>query len=166
MSDDLELKSVRSASVVSGAPAASSLKKSLIGELRELIRRNREIAAQLRAVRKIERTLVNGDDLHPQITANAERLTRACRIALLESDEPQTVGEIYARIRRRSSFNFATPERAMSMIGRTLAKIAASGELRCNAGAWERNISPDGDVEVLHLGSEATMRPDEVVLRK
>jgi|HubBroStandDraft_6_1064221.scaffolds.fasta_scaffold01459_5 hypothetical protein len=146
--NDLELESARSANILSRVPAASSLKERLIGELRELTRQNREITAQLRAVRQIERNLSNRGDVHKGLTANAERLTRACRIALLESDVPQTVQQIYARIQRRNSFHFTTPERAMRTIGRTLAEIAARGEIRCNAGAWERNIAPGAGVEI------------------
>jgi len=36
----------------------------------------------------------------------------------------------------------------MRTIGRTLAEIAARGEIRCNAGAWERNIAPGAGVEI------------------
>lgn len=139
MINDLELDPARPEHIDSEMPAASSLKSGLLRELQELTRQNCEIAAQLRAIRQIERNLTNGGDRQRGLTANTSRLMRACRIALLESDEPQTVQQIYARIQRRSSFYFTAPERAVSMIGRTLAEIAASGELRCNAGAWERN---------------------------
>jgi hypothetical protein len=132
--------------------SASALKERLLGELLELNRQNGEITAQLRAIRHLEKSIANGLDLQQEVTASAARLARACRIALLESDEPQSVGQIHARIQRRNSFYFsAAPEKALSMIGRTLAEIAARGEIRCNAGAWERAVLTDGDIEIAHL---------------
>jgi len=138
--DDLQMEDAQFENAGSQVTAASTLKERLIEELRELARQNSEIAAQLRTIRQIQKSLAHGLDPNPASTSACAHLMRACRIALLESDKPQTLQQIHARIEHRASFYFTAPEKAASMIGRTLAEMAARGETQCNAGSWERSL--------------------------
>jgi hypothetical protein len=140
MDDDLQMEDAQFENAGSQVTAASTLKERLIEELRELARQNSEIAAQLRTIRQIQKSLAHGLDPNPASTSACAHLMRACRIALLESDKPQTLQQIHARIEHRASFYFTAPEKAASMIGRTLAEMAARGETQCNAGSWERSL--------------------------
>jgi len=74
------------------------------------------------------------------------RLKRACRIALMELEEPASVEEIYSRIARRGSFSFMNPEYAGVAIARALGGMAQQGEVYClNDGPcwlWKRKY-PD-----------------------
>jgi len=56
-------------------------------------------------------------------------LKRACRIALLETDQPLSETEIYARIVRRGSFAFEEDEVAHAAIARELQAMAKAGEI-------------------------------------
>jgi hypothetical protein len=69
-------------------------------------------------------------------------LRRACRIALLETTEPVSLDEIYARILRRGSFFFASADVAAWAIGKELNAMATEGEIRRVAATskprWQR----------------------------
>lgn len=62
----------------------------------------------------------------PYIPVTSE-LTRACRIALLESQELASPEEIHARILRRASFSFVGIERPLAAIARALEILAEEG---------------------------------------
>jgi hypothetical protein len=55
-------------------------------------------------------------------------LRRACRIALMEIDEPASAEEIYSRIVRRESFTFNSSDDAVAAIARALEVMARDGE--------------------------------------
>ncbi len=63
-----------------------------------------------------------------KMSAAKSRMRRACRIALLETDEPATVDEIYSRIAQRESFSFANAYQATAAIRQTLNLMTAQGE--------------------------------------
>jgi hypothetical protein len=81
------------------------------------------------------------------------RLRRACRIALLETDEPLSEQEICARILRRGSFSFVDAGSAYLAILKELTAMAEAGEVRhplsdSNNGSsdgWQR-ISGEEDL--------------------
>jgi len=55
-------------------------------------------------------------------------LERACRIALLETDQPTSVEGIYDRITKRGSFVFVSYERAFRAIALAMARLVRRGE--------------------------------------
>ena|ERR1700730_9174023 len=57
-------------------------------------------------------------------------LTRACRIALMESQGTASLEEIYSRIRRRGSFSFAGIEYPLVAIARILDILAGEARTR------------------------------------
>ena len=69
-------------------------------------------------------------------------LRRACRIALLETNEPASDAEIYARIVRRGSYSFTGPDSAARAIAEELHAMLVQGELRrvgnLATQAWQR----------------------------
>lgn len=56
------------------------------------------------------------------------RMRRACRIALLETDEAATVDEIYLRIAQRGSFHFDNVYQASAAIRQMLNLMTKQGE--------------------------------------
>jgi hypothetical protein len=69
-------------------------------------------------------------------------LRRACRIALMETDEPAGAEEIYSRILRRESFIFNSSDGAVAAIARALEAMAGDGETsilkNCLPLRWKR----------------------------
>jgi hypothetical protein len=63
-----------------------------------------------------------------KIVAN-ESMRRACRIALMESEEAATVDEIYSRITHRESFYFDNAYQAAAAIRQTLNLMTEQGEI-------------------------------------
>ena len=61
-------------------------------------------------------------------SVSGEKLRRACRIALMESDEAASTEEICSRILRRGSFPFKDLAHARATIARTLEVMARAGE--------------------------------------
>lgn len=92
----------------------------------------------------------NGGALDRQLLNGAKQsepgLSRACRIALLESSTA-SLEEIRERIVRRGSFSFAEPPSADATIVLTLNLMAAVGEIRCveieNQKCWQRIATAD-----------------------
>ena len=73
-------------------------------------------------------------------------LRRACRIALMETDAPESAAQILERIAKRNSIsieNLADPESAVIA---ELKQMASEGETTCLAGVgterWQRMYSP------------------------
>jgi hypothetical protein len=60
--------------------------------------------------------------------ATTKRVRRACRIALMETDEAVTVEEIYLRIAQRGSFHFDNVYQAAVTIRQTLHLMTQQGE--------------------------------------
>lgn len=56
------------------------------------------------------------------------KLERACRIALMETDQPLSVEAIYDRIVRRESFVFSGHKRPFRAIAFAMARLARRGE--------------------------------------
>ncbi|HVR26272.1 MAG TPA: hypothetical protein VMU26_23465 [Candidatus Polarisedimenticolia bacterium] len=79
--------------------------------------------------------MVNEKDrmTRPEIRGKAsisdERLRRACRIAVMETDEAASAEDIRSRILRRESFSFKNLEYAAVAIARTLDMMAEEGEV-------------------------------------
>ena len=59
------------------------------------------------------------------------RLRRACRIALMESDEPQTSGQIYQRISKRGSLSFQSSIDPLHAISAELQLMVKDSEITC-----------------------------------
>jgi hypothetical protein len=79
-------------------------------------------------------------------------LARACRIALMETNEPASVEAIYDRIKRRGSFTFARYKHPFRSIVLAMSAMVKSGEVSLlnDAGRrrwrWERErTSSDAD---------------------
>jgi hypothetical protein len=80
-----------------------------------------------------------------------KRMRRACRIALMETDEAATVDEIYLRIVQRGSFHFDNVYQAAAAIRQTLNLMTAQGEalvVDTNPGRrWKRTNDQDPELE-------------------
>ena len=68
--------------------------------------------------------------LDPRRSAPDYRLRRACRLALLELDEPGSAENIRSRIMRRGAFHFVEPASAIDEVVRALDSMARDGEVR------------------------------------
>ncbi len=133
-------------------PVESSIRevmKLTQAELRDLLARREEIAWRIRHLRQVadgvesvpsqpafDRTTSErfaGRSL-PQVRRGSNRaqlrLTRACRIALME-ERTASPKEIYCRIVRRGSFSFANSEFAIPAIVGVLNAMTDDGEVRC-----------------------------------
>jgi hypothetical protein len=81
------------------------------------------------------REVVNENDrrtrteLHGKASISGERLRRACRIAVMETDEAASAEDIRSRILRRGSFPFKNLEYAAVAIARTLDMMVEAGEV-------------------------------------
>lgn len=73
-------------------------------------------------------SLVCGPVVRLRTSVSGQKLRRACRIALMESDEAASTEEICSRIVRRGSFPFKNLEHARTAIARTLDNMAREGE--------------------------------------
>jgi hypothetical protein len=91
---------------------------------------------------RMTRTEIRGK---PSISG--ERLRRACRIAVMETDEAASAEDIRSRILRRGSFPFKNLEYAAVAIAQTLAMMAEEGEvLSLDNGPhrrWKRTSSEE-----------------------
>jgi hypothetical protein len=114
-----------------------------MAEVQDLARVNGEIAARVRKIQQVARGLRRVHDQDEPSNPTSFQLIRACRIALLESEESQTVAQIQARIERRTSFVFLGPGCPASMIGQALEEMAVVGEVRCCEGSWARPASSE-----------------------
>ena len=68
---------------------------------------------------------------HRQYYVDIRKLRRACRIALLESGEPQSSADIYERIQKRGSMSFDERENVPRILTAQLKSMAASAEILC-----------------------------------
>jgi hypothetical protein len=72
----------------------------------------------------------------------APRLRRACRIALMESDEPQTTEQIYQRICKRGSLSFQSSTDPLHVLAAELELMAKESEITCSGlhgeKRWQR----------------------------
>jgi hypothetical protein len=69
-------------------------------------------------------------DVQGSATDSNDRLRRACRLALLELDEPGTAEDIYSRIMRRGAFRFVEQGSAIATVIRALDTMTRYGEVR------------------------------------
>lgn len=60
---------------------------------------------------------------------NPEKLRRACRIALLESDTPQSCAEVYQRIRKRGSLSFDGYDNVLQLLADQLNSMSENSEI-------------------------------------
>src|ERR1700723_2166651 len=87
------------------------------------------------AGRKPVKGMVNEKDgmtrtkIRRKASISGARLRRACRIAVMETDEAASAEDILPRILRRGSFPFKNPEYAAVAIARTLDIMAKEGEV-------------------------------------
>ena len=123
--------------------SVAAVKSRLVAELQALAKVNGEITARVRKIQRVARRLSRGRDLDDSSKSTSFRLIRACRIALLESEESQTVAQIQGRIERRASFVFLGCEGSASMIDQALEEMAAVGEVRRRDGCWARPEPPE-----------------------
>ena len=59
---------------------------------------------------------------------SGSKLRRACRIALMESDHPQSCEEIVQRIQRRGSLSFEARSNAQAVVEVELERMTRQGE--------------------------------------
>jgi hypothetical protein len=78
-------------------------------------------------VNEINRTTKT--ELRGKASISSERLRRACRIAVMETDEAASTDDIRSRILRRGSFPFTNLEYAAVAIARTLDMMVEAGEV-------------------------------------
>ena len=86
------------------------------------------IAARHPAEHGSDNNLVSRSVIHGRTSGSGQKLRRACRIALMESDDAASTEEISSRILRRGSFPFKNLEHASTAIARTLDIMAREGE--------------------------------------
>jgi len=65
------------------------------------------------------------------------RLRRACRIALMETDQPQSCAEIYERIQKRGSMSFDLNDNALQILSVQLKAMATNSEVVCSVANGE-----------------------------
>jgi len=74
----------------------------------------------------------NSPEVHPLSGSDSEmhkpKLERACRIALLESEEPASAGQIYDRINRRRSYQLGRYKHPLVRVIATLDTLVKEGE--------------------------------------
>ena len=125
----------------------SDVLKAVSMELHGLIARRDEVANRIRDVRSAVEALrrFHGAGVKDQ-SANADRrnpcdlrLRRACRIALLETNEGMSEQEICQRIVRRGSYSFRNPQVARLALIRELRLLEEQGEL-CSLYAGSRQL--------------------------
>ena len=77
----------------------------------------------------------------PVVTGISTELRRACRIALMESDRPQTCEQVLQRIRRRGSVCVEGFHDPMIAIAQELRKMLADGEViqKKDSHLWQLN---------------------------
>lgn len=134
-------------SVFVPAPVIEVLKAASV-ELRELRDLQMQLTKRIRTVRSTMTALQNLQQLREnaagqgkslrmnQTTEGNEpdpELRRACRIAMLESQEGLTKDEVLARIVRRGSYQFPNVASAKNAVRRELNAMVEEGELECEA---------------------------------
>jgi hypothetical protein len=65
----------------------------------------------------------------PEQFPSQDKLRRACRIALLESESPQSCAEIYQRIEKRGSLSFDGYDNVLQILAAQLTAMAANSEI-------------------------------------
>jgi hypothetical protein len=68
-------------------------------------------------------------------------LRRACRIALMETEVPESCSQVCQRISKRGSFSFGPHEDSLSMVAQELNEMADEGELVCFDTPLEKQFS-------------------------
>jgi hypothetical protein len=93
-----------------------------------------------RSEHEVQRALSDRDS-----GAGTTTLRRACRIALMESDEPQTSEQIYQRICKRGSLSFQRSMDALPVLSAELDLMAKESEITCRVldgeKRWQRPFS-------------------------
>jgi hypothetical protein len=99
---------------------------------------------------------------HPFLNCDSEmhkpKLERACRIALLESEQPASAGQIYDRINRRRSYQLRRYKNPLIRVIETLDMLVKDGEARalfvddCRCWQWNtRQIDAmEGNSEIIN----------------
>jgi len=89
--------------------------------------------------RAAESPFVNTDTVQKDVSTSIERnrlqrqsqLRRACRIALMETDQPQSCAQIYERIQKRGSMSFGLNDDARHVLSVQLRAMATNSEVVC-----------------------------------
>ena len=76
-----------------------------------------------------ENDRITRTEIRRKASISGERLRRACRIAVMETDEAASAEDIRTRILRRGSFPFNNLEYAAVAIAQTLDRMAKEGEV-------------------------------------
>lgn len=77
-----------------------------------------------------ETRLVDHDD--------RSKLRRACRIALMESAEPQTCHDVYERIKKRQSFPFYGFANPLQVVNAELDAMTRDGRIACSPDSEQK----------------------------
>ena len=77
-------------------------------------------------VQKDESTSIERNRLQRQ-----SKVRRACRIALMETDQPQSCAQIYERIQKRGSMSFDLNDNALQILSVQLKAMATNSEVVC-----------------------------------
>ncbi len=101
---------------------------------------------------------------HPFLNCDSEmhkpKLARACRIALLESEQPASAGQIYDRINRRRSYQLRRYKNPLIRVIETLDMLVKDGEARTlfvdDCRCWQWNIR---QIDVTGGNSEIINQP-------
>ena len=125
------------------------------GELTRLLLQRAKLKADIGRLRRF----LSGIAQHHRIASssrldprNPERvnLRRACRIALVEADEPASAEAIYDRIARRGSLSFAQyklPLRAIRMVLNSMASRGEASRVDIAGRRFWRWCPPSAEVE-------------------
>jgi hypothetical protein len=85
-----------------------------------------------------------------------EKLRRACRIALMEADQPQGAREVLLRVMKRGSYSFSGQAGAIEAIARELNQMVSNGEARRHeigqSPRWEWNAVASSAPELVYTG--------------
>jgi hypothetical protein len=133
--------------------ALASLIRSFKDALRKLNRSSRQLSTN-----SFSGTSLADEKFEKQTKPRYSRddssyaLRRACRIALMESDEAATAQEICARILRRGSYAFESGDNAFTVIEQTLSAMQKEGEaLATNSlpRQWKRGLNESASPDTL-----------------
>jgi hypothetical protein len=108
-----------------------SVQESAIGEGAEPAQRGFDSANAVIASNRATKKRTKEVRSQQEDRNSSLRFERACRIALLESDEPSTAGQVYDRILRRRSYGLESYKRPLKAIMSTLDRLVQKNEVEC-----------------------------------
>jgi hypothetical protein len=139
---------------------------SLIRSFKEILKALNQTSSQLSS-NSLSSTSPVGEKLEKSTKRRYSRddssygLRRACRIALMESDEAATAQMIYSRILRRGSYAFESSENAFTAIEQTLCTLRKEGEVLATDSLpqlWKRGLKEITSFRSLRIESQKMSR--------